>query len=627
MKRLFSFLLLAAILLSLCACGQSAAPAEAAGSAISLEAAPASAEAESSAEPFALTIPTAAAETAGETDAAAVTLSAEAEADMFSSRDYDASYEDYTSIYLADNASSSDSDVVISGNTVTIEHEGCYLIRGSLSDGQILVNAPDTEKVQLVLAGVDVACAGGPALYIPSADKVFITLAAGTENTLSSTGDLSAHPDGADAALFARPDISLNGSGSLMVYCETAHGIVTKDDLKITGGRLTVNAPAGKGIEGKDSIRVAGGDITVTSGKDGLQSEHEDAEKGFIYLAGGNLSVTAGNDALQATGPITVRDGSLNAVTGGGYTQAAPHTESFGGGRGGWAASTETVTTEDTGVSDSFKGLKSDSSITVSGGSFTLNCADDALHTNGDLSISGGEFFIQTGDDAVHADNALEISGGTLTVPVCYEGIEATDIVISGGVMDITASDDGFNAAGGTDSSGFGGGMDRFAQATGSLAITGGTITLDTEGDSLDANGTLYVSGGVITIAGPSWTGNGILDSDMGATVYGGTILASGVTGMQSNFSAYSTQGSMLVTLSGTQAAGSTVQLCDAAGQLLAEYRPAKDYSCLLISCPGLTVGESYTLVAGSETQTITMSSLLYGAGGGMGFGGKGGRR
>ncbi len=636
MKRYMAMLLAAALLLSLCACSAQSPATTESDAALDMSAAQtaqnaASGESYAAILPAALTETAASAEppadTAANVSTAAVLLSAEAEAEMFSSRDYDDSYENYTSVYLTDNASSSDSDVIVSGNTVTIKHEGCYLLSGSLSDGQLIIDAPDSEKIQLVFAGVSIHREGGPALYIAAADKVFLTLATGTENSLSSVGSFGV--DGVDAALFARPDLSVNGEGRLSVYCESSHGIVGKDDIKITGGTLHVNAPAGKGIEGKDSLRIDGGSITVTSGKDGLQSEHDNAEKGFIYIKDGSLTITAGNDGLQATGPVTVRGGTLAVTSGGGYQNAAPHTESFGGRDNRFASAETTATTADSGVSDSFKGIKSDSSITVSGGSFTLNCADDALHTNGDMYISGGDFSVQSGDDALHADNRLEFSGGRLSVSVCYEGVEATDIVVSGGELNITSSDDGFNAAGGNDSSGFGPGMDRFAQATGSLAVTGGTIVLNTEGDSLDANGTLYVSGGSVTIAGPSWTGNGILDSDMGAAVYGGTVLASGVSGMQTNFGSYSTQGSMLLTLSATQPAGTAVRLYDAqSGLLLTEFAPAKDFSALLISTPAIVDGGSYTLVAGSETQSITMSGLLYGAGGGFGFGGgKGGRR
>lgn len=549
------------------------------------------------------------------------------EQDMFSDRDYRTGYSDYSTIQLADGASRSDGNVTITGDRITITEEGTYLLMGSLSNGQILIDAPDSDKIQLVLAGADIACQGSAALYIRQADKVFLTLAGGTENRLSSSGEfIQSDENNVDAAIFSKVDLSMNGSGSLTVLCDSAHGIVSKDDIRITSGTYTVTAAA-KGIDGKDSIRIAGGDITVVSGTDGLQSEHETAEKGFIYIAGGTLNITAGNDGLQASGGITIRDGSFTVTSGGGWENGAVHTESFGG-RGGWqSASTEAAAVTET-VSDSFKGIKSDTAILISGGSFALNCADDAIHSNTDVTVTGGSFSIRTGDDALHADAAMTISGGTLDIPVCYEGIEGTDILISGGTLSIVSTDDGLNAAGGSDGSGFGVmAQDRFSMASGSLCITGGELHLNTEGDSLDANGTILVSGGAVYISGPSGTGNGLLDFDLSGSVSGGVVVAAGVSGMQQNFGASSTQGSILATLSSTQAAGSPVYLYDADGRLLAQYSPDKDYSAVLVSTPAIVVGGSYTLVAGSETQSITMTSLLYGSGGFGAMGGRGGRR
>lgn len=620
MKKIFSLILSLALLLCGAACGPSSPSVTAAPG--SLPAASGSASAEPVTDTAqTVTVPT------PQTDTSTATAAAAGADDMFSDRDFEIGYSDYMSIYLADNATSSDGDVIISGNTVTITGEGTYLLTGTLSNGQILIDAPDSEKIQLVLAGADITCQNSAALYIRQADKVFLTLAPGSQNRLSSTGEfIQTDDNNVDAAIFSKVDLTMNGSGTLTVSCDTAHGIVSKDDIKITSGSYVVTAAA-KGIDGKDSIRIAGGDITVTSGTDGLQSEHEDLVKGFVYLSGGSLNITSGNDGIQASGGLTIRDGSVTITAGGGYANGAAHTESFGG-RGWQAASTEAAADTTETVSDSFKGLKCDAAILLSGGSFLLDCADDAIHSNTDVRIEGGSFSIQTGDDAVHADNALTISGGTLDIPLCYEGIEGTDILITGGYINIVSTDDGLNAAGGNDGSGFGGmGQDRFSMASGSLSITGGELHLNTEGDSLDANGTLSVSGGAVYISGPSWTGNGILDSDGSLSVSGGVVAATGVTGMQQNFGASSTQGSILVNLSATQAAGSGVSLYDENGQLLAQFSPDKDYSTVLVSAPGIVVGGTYTLTAGSETQSIAMTSLLYGSGGFGGMGGRGGGR
>lgn len=559
-------------------------------------------------------------------------FSAAGEEEMFTDRDADSSYQDPTVLELSTGNIGLDTDAVRQANTVVIDKEGCYLLTGSLQNGQILIDAPETDKIQLVLAGVDILCQGSAAIYVRQADKVFITLAEGTENRLSSTGDfVRTDENNVDAAVFAKPDLSFNGEGSLTVSCETGHGIVSKDDLKFCSGSYSVTA-AGKGLDGKDSIRIAGGNLSVTAGADGLQSDHEDAEKGFIYMSGGSLSVQSAGDGLQSSGGMTFLDGSVTVCSGGGHSSAPAKVQGFGG-RGGmnrWSEEMTAETETDPEAITSFKGIKSSTAIVISGGSFLLDCADDAIHSNTDLRVSGGSFEITSGDDALHADAALDLSGGSFTVRTCYEGLEGTDITISGGSYYIFSQDDAVNAAGGNDASGLAdfGGMGRgFGAGSGSLSISGGLLYLNTEGDSLDTNGTMTITGGEIYISGPSTSMNGILDSNGGIPIYGGTVVAAGSPGMQQNFSTASTQGSLLLNLSSYQSAGSTVSLYDAEGRLLAQYSPEKAYSLVIVSVPELAVGESYTLTAGTETQTITLSSLIYANGGGFGGGRGGGRR
>jgi hypothetical protein len=176
--------------------------------------------------------------------ASAQTLSAVSADEMFTDRDYEVGYSDYVTVTLADNATTADAaGVTVSGNTVTITAEGTYLLTGTLAAGQIIVNAPDTAKVQLVLDNASVTCDGSAALYVKSADKVFVTLAEGSENTLASTGTFAADGDtNVDGAVFAKSDLTLNGSGTLTVTSESGHGIVSKDDLKVTGGTYVITA-------------------------------------------------------------------------------------------------------------------------------------------------------------------------------------------------------------------------------------------------------------------------------------------------------------------------------------------------------------------------------------------------
>ncbi|MFR6424534.1 MAG: carbohydrate-binding domain-containing protein [Oscillospiraceae bacterium] len=231
------------------------------------------------------------------------------------------------------------------------------------------------------------------------------------------------------------------------------------------------------------------------------------------------------------------------------------------------------------------------------------------MHANGNVTISGGTFAITTGDDGVHADETVTITDGTLDIPKCYEGIEGQTIDISGGTIDIVSSDDGLNAAGGADQSGFGGrGPDRFGgNSDSSIAISGGTIRINASGDGIDSNGDLNVSGGEIYVSGPMSDSDSALDYDSAATVTGGTVVAAGYSGMAQNFGANSTQGSILLTCQ--SASTETIRVTDASGNVLAEFAPAKAYTCVVVSTPALTQGSTCTVTMGGQSTNVTLES------------------
>lgn len=564
--------------------------------------------------------------------------------DMFSDRDKEIGYEDSTSthITLADNASVSDSNVVIiSGNTVTITKEGTYILSGSLSDGQIIVDVEDTEKVQLVLDNVNINCDSSAAIYVRQADKVFITLAADSDNYLYTSGEFVTIDDNnIDAVIFSKDDLTLNGNGSLTIESAYGHGIVSKNDLRITGGSYSITT-ASSGLNGKDSVRILDGTFTLTTGKDGIHSENTDEgeeDRGFIFIAGGSFAIDSDGDGLDASNILQVEGGSFAITAGGGSVNAEQHSEemfpggrnSFFGGRGFGADSGnnregDTNITED---STSSKGMKSDLALFVLGGNITIDSADDALHTNGDLEITGGSLLLSSGDDGAHADDTLVINNGTIVITESYEGLEGTSIIINGGEITLTASDDGINAAGGNDQSGFGGGMwqDSFGSSDSSIEINGGTLKIDAAGDGIDSNGSLFVTGGEVYVSGPTDGGNGALDYNTDATITGGIVVATGSSGMACNFGSNSTQGSMLVNFSTYLSAGDEVKLSDGSGNVLMTYTPSKSYNSVVISCPDIKEGATYTLTAGSQSTTVEMTSLIYGNGMGD-FGGFGGGR
>ena len=532
--------------------------------------------------------------------------------DMFTDRDMSGDYEEDTSvriIFKGETVACDSETVRITEGHVTVTQEGVYLLEGSWQEGMLLVDAPDTAKVQLVLGGVEIFNGSNAALYVKSADKVFLTIAEGTVNKLESGGDYS-DLDGnhIDGAVFAKCDLTINGTGSLEVGAVKGHGIVAKDDLKITGGNLTVKA-AGHGLSGKDSVCIAQGRISLDSGKDGIHAEHDtNGEKGYVYIGGGSFVIDAEGDGVSSGNFMQIDGGDFVITTGGGSSNKVPNKNEEG----------DIVST---------KGLKAMEAFVVNDGNFVIDAQDDALHSNDSLTVYGGVYQIATGDDGFHADEEMTVAGGHIDISTSYEGIEGNEVVISGGYVKLYASDDGINAAGGNDQSGFGGfpGGEGFDASGGSsLLISGGTIYVNADGDGLDSNGNLTVTGGEIYISGPVGNMDGALDYDGVGQITGGVVMAVGSVGMAMNFGETSTQGSALVVFCG-QTAGSEIVVTDLEGKHLISYTAEKSYQSVVFSCPEMVSGGTYTISAGDSAQSVTLDGLIYGNGVGMGgFGGHG---
>jgi len=505
--------------------------------------------------------------------------------------------------------------VEIRGSRVTVTDEGTYILRGQLTDGQILVDADKEDKIQLVLDGAAVTCKNGAALHIKTADKVFVTLAELSENSLTS--QQLPEGDSVDAALFSKEDITFNGTGLLTVTAREGHGIVSKDSLRITNGSYRVTA-ANHGIQGKDDICVTQANLEITAGKDGLHSENKDDETlGYVYVKDGTIQITAEGDGISAQSTLQLDGGSLQILTGGGSVngqkKSSDHWGGFGGGRPGMRPGTpaETTQSED---STSLKGLKAGGLLVINGGDYTLDTADDAVHCNGDLTVTGGSFTIKTGDDGFHADGTLQFLGGTATIHESYEGMEALHVQVSGGAVTLTASDDGINAAGGKDESGFGGrdpfdnrgggrGWGGMSAGNGSITISGGTLHITSSGDGFDANGTLEITGGHITVCGPTRGDTATLDFDRTGTISGGTFVGTGAAGGMAQTFSQSEQ-AVITLRTGNQPVGTELVITDSSGKELLRYTPALDFGILIYSSPALEKGASYTVTIGNTPTT-----------------------
>ena len=288
---------------------------------------------------------------------------------MFSDRDKEIGYdeENSTVIKLSDDSTTCDSDAVqISGNTVTIIDEGTYILSGTLTDGMVIVDAEDTDKVQLVLDGVDITSAESAAIYVREADKVFIMTASDSQNTLTNGGTYTAIDDNnIDAAIFSKSDLTLNGAGSLTITAKAGHGVVSKDDLVLTSRTYQIDA-ASHGLSGKDSVRIASGSYTIVSGKDGIHAENaDDTSLGFVYLADGTFDITSDGDGISAGNWLQADGGVYTVKAGGGSENVQKSDGEWQFGPGQQTESTDT-TEEDT---VSMKAIKAAGELILKGGS------------------------------------------------------------------------------------------------------------------------------------------------------------------------------------------------------------------------------------------------------------------
>ncbi|MGN1446416.1 MAG: carbohydrate-binding domain-containing protein [Eubacteriales bacterium] len=539
---------------------------------------------------------------------------------------------------LGDGATVEGSGVTVSGSVVTFTAAGTYLISGTLDNGQLVIDTTDTEKVKLILNGVSVSCADGPAVYVVSAPKKAILYTAEDSINLLSDGSGYVVPDEAqvegvvypNACIYACDDLKLDGAGTLQITAHGDKGINTKDDLEIAGGTVLVTAP-GVGIRANDSVEMTGGSVTVTTTDgDGLKTSNVETEgSGWIRISGGALYISAVGDAVNAATDLTVTDGTLVLTTlntdgsalkeSSASSSSTPTAPGRFGGFGGMGEGNSNK------PDFSAKGLKAGGTLTVSGGKVTLVTLDDGIHSNDTVIIEGGQLYIRAGDDGIHADKVLTISGGNTEVAQSYEGLEALKINILGGTNRVTSTDDGMNASGGTTSGmqpggpgqggpgpggrpGMGG---RGTTTSGTIATTtedtplltiaGGFTVVNAGGDGIDSNGNIDMTGGTLLVFGPTNSNNGAIDSGdggYGMTISGGTLLAVGASGMAETAD-NNGQAVWTATFRSTVAANTLLGLMDGNGQLICAYQLPKSISSIVFSSPDLVSGQTYTLVQG----------------------------
>lgn len=487
-----------------------------------------------------------------------------------------------------DTDTSYDEDSAVSIDAAqTITEAGTYTITGDI-DGSIIIDASKCE-VTLVLDNANITSSAFAGIYVKKASHVYINLVG--ENTVTSTGTTFTQVDdnSVDGAIFSKGDLTIKGDGSLSVT-SSLHGIVAKDSLVITS---TVEVKAvKKGISVNDYLATKGANINITSTTDGINVDNDDTSLGYIVCDDTNITITTTHDAMQASGTIQ--------LTGGDYVL---------------------TTTKSSTTDESQKGIKAEGNIILALETATITTIDDAIHSNSNVGITSGEYIISSGDDGIHADNNLIIDGGTITISKSYEGLEGKTVTINDGVISIVSSDDGINAAGGSDSSSLNRpGANNFSSASSDvyININGGTITINASGDGVDSNGNINVTGGTTIVYGPTNNGDGALDYDGSASITGGVFIAIGYSGMAENFST-ATQGSILYNSSSNYSASTTITIKSSDGTTMYSVTSPKSFNSVLISMPSLSKGSTYTLSIGSTSTTISLSSYLYSNGSSQG--------
>ena len=396
----------------------------------------------------------------------------------------------------------------IDGTDVSITAAGTYVFSGDCDDGSITVKKGVT-GVTIVLNGLTLTNDDSAAITLNKTAKASLIAAAGTTNTVADTE--GSNDENAAVKVKSGAALAISGKGTLTVDGNAKNGIKGAADAVITvaEGKLNINA-ADDGLSCDDELNITGGTLSITAGGDAVKASPDTGENpdttslGNVTISGGTLTLNAAADGIQADGDLTISGGTFHVKTNGGHT---------------------TALTDD---SASCKGFKAGKTLTVTGGTLTVDSADDALHANTDVTISGGTLTLATGDDGVHADNDLVIgtkgasstSTPRINITASYEGLEGTAVTVYSGDIDVAASDDGVNAANST----LGERSDKYA-----INIAGGDLYIDAGSDGLDSNNDINITGGKVEVYGADAMMDAAIDYDGTFTLSGGTLFGAGM--------------------------------------------------------------------------------------------------
>ena len=463
--------------------------------------------------------------------------------------------------------------VTVSDGVITITKAGNYKLTGTYS-GQIKVEAADSDMVRLILNNATITNSTGAAINVVEADEVVIYTASGTTNTVSDGSSYSDTASGSpDAAIYSKSDLTLAGEGTLKVEGKYEEGIHTTDGLVIASGTLEVSA-ANTGIKGKDYVDILDGTITVTATKDGIKATNDtDGNRGWVRLSGGTVNISAGDDGFKAERVLEISGGTLN-ITQANEGIEAQYINILDG--------TVNVTSSDDGINASYSTTSTSTESTSSSTTQTSQTAHSnqtAQNTQSGQSAQG---------NAAQAPAGGQAPSGSMGQPPAGGG-----------------------AGGGGAAGGMGGGGGTFEVVDATINITGGTVTVNANGDGIDSNGTATLSGGTLVVNGPFTGGNASLDTN-GDLLLNGTTVAAGNSGdMFEAPSTSSTSGYVKISNVSNLTAGTTVQVADSSGNVVANYKVTNSNTALiLVSSSKITKGESYTVYTTTDSVDASSATL-----------------
>ncbi|WP_311646943.1 carbohydrate-binding domain-containing protein [Rothia mucilaginosa] len=466
--------------------------------------------------------------------------------------------------------------VTVSDGVITITKAGNYKLTGTY-EGQIKVEATSGDMVRLILNNATITNSTGAAINVVEADEVVIYTASGTTNTVSDGSSYSDTASGSpDAAIYSKSDLTLAGEGTLKVEGKYEEGIHTTDGLVIASGTLEANV-ANTGIKGKDYVDILDGTVTVTASQDGIKATNDtDGNRGWVRLSGGTVNISAGDDGFKAERVLEISGGTLN------------------------------ITQSNEGIEAQY--------INILDGTVNVTSSDDGINasysTTTSTTSTGTESASTSTPQATQSNQAAQ---GNQSAPQAPSG-SAGQAPAGGGQAPSGSMGSGTTGqppAGGGAGGGMGGGGGTFEVVDATINITGGTVTVNANGDGIDSNGTATLSGGTLIVNGPFTGGNASLDTNGDLLLNGATVTAGNSGDMFEAPSTNSTSGYVKISNVSNLSAGTTVQVADSSGNVVANYKVTNSNTALiLVSSSKITKGQSYTVYTTTDSVDASSTTL-----------------